>query len=154
MKQTHTFCTWQDDLSTTLVQQCRQSQYTVQRIIETAGDNEALLFEALNVNDEILKVLSKYEELKKPSVPAAEPEPAMIPVAVEPDESPRHAKEDALIRKPAGSRGGAQGGINDDMMDDLDEMIFGKKGGGGGSSEAASQQPKKQQSSKDDLISF
>ncbi|KAK9272901.1 hypothetical protein L1049_003280 [Liquidambar formosana] len=140
-----------DDLTTTLVQQCRQSQFTVQRIIETAGDNEAMLFEALNVNDEIQKVLSKYEELKKPSVVPPEPEPAMIPVAAEPDESPHVAKEDALIRKPAGSRGGSQGGHNDDMMDDLDEMIFGKKAGG---TSEGGHDPKKQQSPKDDLISF
>lgn len=139
----------QDDLTTTLVQQCRQAQFTVQRIIETAGDNEALLFEALNVNDEIQKVLSKFEELKKPSVPL-EPEPAMIPVAVEPDESPRHAKEDALIRKPAGSRGGGQGGSTDEMMDDLDEMIFGKKGGG----TSESGHDSKKQPPKGDLISL
>ncbi|RDX98162.1 TOM1-like protein 1 [Mucuna pruriens] len=141
----------QDDLTSTLVQQCRRSQSTVQRIVENAGDNEALLFEALNVNDEIQKVLTKYEELKQPAAAPLQPEPAMIPVAVEPDESPRHTKEDALIRKPAGSRTGAQGGSNDDMMDDLDEMIFGKKSGDasdGGTS------TKKQQSSKDDLISF
>ena len=75
----------------------------------------------------------------------------MIPVAVEPEESPRHAKEDALIRKPAGSRVGSHGGSNDDMMDDLDEMIFGKKGAG---SSEGSQDPKKQQPPKDDLISF
>ncbi|KAJ6697092.1 hypothetical protein OIU85_003453 [Salix viminalis] len=141
---------WQDDLTTTLVQQCRQSQLTVQRIIEMAGDNEALLFEALNANDEIQKVLSKYEELKTPSVVPSAPEPAMIPVAVEPD-SPVHAKEDALVRKPAGSRGGIHGGSNDDMMDDLDEMIFGKKGGG---TSQVVHDPKQQQSSKDDLITF
>ncbi|GAY62206.1 hypothetical protein CUMW_215920 [Citrus unshiu] len=141
----------QDDLTTTLVQQCRQSQFTVQRIIETAGDNEALLFEALNVNDEIQKVLTKYEELKKPSGAPAEPEPAMIPVAVEPDDSPHHAKEDALVRKPAGSRGGSHGSSNDDMMDDLDEMIFGKKGGG---TSEGGHDSKKQQPPKDDLISF
>ncbi|KAE8077478.1 hypothetical protein FH972_016038 [Carpinus fangiana] len=139
-----------DDLTVTLVQQCRQSQSTVLRIIETAGDNEALLFEALNVNDEIQKALSKYEEMYKPTVVGAEPEPAMIPVAVEPDESPRHAKEDALIRKPAGSRGGGLGGSNDEMMDDLDEMIFGKKGGGASQSGHDS----KKQPSKDDLISL
>ncbi|XP_058778412.1 TOM1-like protein 1 [Vicia villosa] len=142
----------EDDLTSTLVQQCRRSQTTVQRIVETAGDNEALLFEALNVNDEILKVLTKYEELKPPPVAPLQPEPAMIPVAVEPDESPRHldTKEDSLIRKPAGSRPGVQGGNNDDMMDDLDEMIFGSKVGdasGGG-------HDTKKQSSKDDLISF
>ncbi|WCJ27791.1 Target of Myb protein 1 [Euphorbia peplus] len=142
----------QDDLTATLIQQCRQSRSTVQRMIETAGDNEALLFEALNVNDEIQKVLTKYEELKKPATAPSAPEPAMIPVAVEVDESSSQGKEDALIRKPAGSRGGIHGGSNDDMMDDLDEMIFGKKSGSGGTS---SEEPKKQKSSsKDDLISF
>lgn len=140
----------QDDLTTTLVQQCRQSLNTVQRIIETAGDNEALLFEALNINDEVQKALSKYDELKKPMVVSSEPEPAMIPVAVEPDESPRAGKEDALIRKPAGSRSAVHGG-NDDMMDDLDEMIFGKKVDGTSESR---HDTKKQQSPKDDLISF
>ncbi|XP_061946376.1 TOM1-like protein 1 [Populus nigra] len=140
----------QDGLATTLVQQCHQSQLTVQRIIETAGDNEALLFEGLNVNDEIQKVLSKYEELKTPSVVPAVPEPTLIPVAVEPD-SPIHAKEESLIRKPAGPQGGTHGGSSDDMIDDLDEMIFGKKGG---SASEGAQDPKKEQFSKDDLISF
>lgn len=143
----------EDDLTSTLVQQCRQSQFTVQRIIETAGENEALLFEALNVNDEILKILTKHDELKKPSVIPHEPEPAMIPVAVEPEESPRVSSEGALIRKSSGYRGGSQGGgSNDDMMDDLDEMIFGKKAGGG-SSEGGNDS-KKKPSGKDDLISF
>ncbi|KAJ8751947.1 hypothetical protein K2173_000693 [Erythroxylum novogranatense] len=141
----------EDDLTKTLIQQCRQSQITVQRIIETVGDNEALLFEALNVNDEIQKALSKYDDLKKPSIAQPEPEPAMIPVAVEPDESPRQGKEDALIRKPAALRGGTPSGSNDDMMDDLDEMIFGKKGG---VASEGSHDQKKPQSSKDDLISF
>ncbi|KAL7106690.1 hypothetical protein ACP275_06G009600 [Erythranthe tilingii] len=144
----------QDDLTITLFQQCHESQYTVQRIIETAGDNEALLFEALNVNDEIQKVLSKYEDMKKPLVVPQEPEPAMIPVAVEPDDSPRVGTEHALVRKPS-SGAARQGGNNnnDEMMDDLDEMIFGKKGGATSSS-SSGQDAKKQQPPKDDLISF
>lgn len=133
----------QDDLTSTLVLQCRQSQLTVQRIVETGGDDEALLFEALSVNDEIQKVLSKYEEMKKPSEVQREPEPAMIAVAVEPDE-PSHVKEESLIRK---SRGNNNNSNNDEMMDDLDEMIFGKKGG-------SSASPRKDQGTKDDLISF
>ncbi|XP_038889968.1 TOM1-like protein 1 [Benincasa hispida] len=142
----------EDDLTSTLVLQCRQSQLTVQRIIETAGDNEALLFEALNVNDEIQKVLTKYQDMKKPSTLQREPEPAMIPVAVEPDESPRHAKEDALVRKPATSRSRSLGGSSDDMMDDLDEMIFGKKGGSG--SDRGHESKKPDSSKNNDLISF
>lgn len=142
----------QDDLTNTLVHQCRESQYTVQRIIETSGDNEALLFEALNVNDEIQKVLSKYEELKKPLAVPKEPEPAMIPVAVEPDDSPRIGKEESLVRKGTGPRSsGSNGEKNDEMMDDLDEMIFGRKSSGGS---PTGQDSKKQQGAKDDLISF
>ncbi|KAJ6846408.1 TOM1-like protein 2 [Iris pallida] len=137
----------EDDLSTTLVQQCQQCQYTLQSIIEAEGDNEAVLFEALNVNDDIQKVLSKYEDLKRPPLVQSEPEPAMIPVAVEPEESPRASKEDALVRKPAGSL--SRSGEDDDIMQDLDEMIFGKKGGGS----SADQDPKNKQQ-KDDLISF
>ncbi|XP_010558637.1 PREDICTED: TOM1-like protein 2 [Tarenaya hassleriana] len=146
----------QDDLTITLVHQCRESQTTVQRIIETAGENEALLFEALNVNDEIQKTMTKYEEMKKKPSGAAPtaPEPAMIPVAVEPDsDSPVHAKEEpSLIRKPSGSRGGTHADA-DGMMDDLDEMIFGKNSGVSGSGHDPK---KKQQSSKDDddLIRF
>ncbi|RDX59278.1 TOM1-like protein 1, partial [Mucuna pruriens] len=136
-----------DDLTSTLVQQCRQSQCTVHRIIETAGDNETLLCEALDVNDEIQKVLSKYEELKNKNkhttVVPLEPEPPMVAVTIDPDESPRFTKEEALIRKPAGSRIE----VHDDMLSDLDEMIFGKRDGG--------QVPKKQQPSEDhDIISF
>ncbi|KAF7149021.1 hypothetical protein RHSIM_Rhsim03G0221900 [Rhododendron simsii] len=142
----------EDDLTTTLVHQCHRSQYTVQRIIETAGDNEALLFEALNVNDEIQKVISRYEDLKKPSVVHREPEPAMIPVAVEPDDSPHYGKEDALIRKSATARAAGPAGHNDEMMDDLDEMIFGTKSGG--TSESGQDTSKKPQPTKDDLISF
>ncbi|KAI8565255.1 hypothetical protein RHMOL_Rhmol03G0244700 [Rhododendron molle] len=142
----------EDDLTTTLVRQCHRSQYTVQRIIETAGDNEALLFEALNVNDEIQKVISRYEDLKKPSVVHREPEPAMIPVAVEPDDSPHFGKEDALIRKSATTRAAGPAGHNDEMMDDLDEMIFGTKSGG--TSESGQDTSKKPQPTKDDLISF
>lgn len=103
------------------------------------------------MNDDIQKVISKYEELKKPPVVQSEPEPAMIPVAVEPEESPRLSEEDALVRKPAGSR--ARSGEDDDMMHDLDEMIFGKMGG----SSSEDQDPRKkkqQQQQKDDLISF
>ncbi|KAL8199863.1 hypothetical protein R6Q57_013431 [Mikania cordata] len=134
----------QDDLTSTLVQQCRRSQLTVQRIVETGGDDEALLFEALSVNDELQKVLSKYEEMNRPSEVHREPEPAMIAVAAEPDEPPQAGKEESLIRKPAGSRGSNH---NDEMMDDLDEMIFGKKSG-------SSSEPRKDKPSKDDLISF
>ncbi|KZV41084.1 hypothetical protein F511_14060 [Dorcoceras hygrometricum] len=144
----------QDDLTITLLRQCRESQYTVQSIIESAGDNEALLFEALNVNDEIQKVLSKYEDMKKPLEVPQEPEPAMIPVAVEPDDSPRvgGGKEEALVRKSSGMRSGNHGGgNNDEMMDDLDEMIFGKKSGG---TSETTQDIKRKQTPKDDLITF
>jgi hypothetical protein len=136
-----------DELTTTLVEQCRQSQYTVQRMVERAGDNEALLFEALNVNDEIQHILSKFEEMTKAPTSQSVPEPAMIPVRVEEEESPRAAPEDALVRnrttKPSNARSSS---AEEDALADLDEMIFGKKGG------TSEEHGSKKQ--KDDLISF
>ncbi|KAK8948103.1 hypothetical protein KSP40_PGU016361 [Platanthera guangdongensis] len=70
----------------------------------------------------------------------------MMKPQVEHEESPRVSKEEALVRRPAGSRDkGAH--ADDDMMDDLDEMIFGQKGGS--SSHNDRNQRKKQQ--KDDF---
>ena len=126
----------------TLALQCRQSQYTVQRIVETAGEDEALLFEALNVNDEIQKVLSKLEELKAPRQRVAEPEPPMIPVAAEPEEAA------TLVRRPPGTR--QRSNEDDDVLQDLDEMIFGKKNSSGGTSATTG----KDQGKKDDMIKF
>nr|CAB3447598.1 unnamed protein product [Digitaria exilis] len=138
----------QDDLTTTLVQQCYQSQHTIQRIIETVGDNEAVLFEALSVNDEVQKVLSKYEEMKQPRASEhAEQRPVVIPIATEQEDSTAAGNEDALVRKPAAAR--ARSGGDDDILDDLDEMIFGKKGGS-----SSQEAPKKPDPKKDDLISF
>ncbi|RWW15551.1 hypothetical protein GW17_00020608 [Ensete ventricosum] len=95
------------------------------------------------------KILSKYEELRKPPVVNSEPEPAVIPVAVEPEESPRATREDALIRKPQGSQTRSDG--DDGVLDDLDEMIFGKIGG----STSEDQNPKKQhKQQKGDLMTF
>uniref|UniRef100_A0A0A9EUI9 VHS domain-containing protein n=1 Tax=Arundo donax TaxID=35708 RepID=A0A0A9EUI9_ARUDO len=140
----------QDDLTNALVQQCQQCQYTIQRIVETAGDNEAWLFEALSIHEELQKVLSKYEELKEPVRVEPEPEPAMIPVTVEAEESPGVvSKEDAPVRKPAGSGNPETSHSGDDLLQDLDDMIFGRKGG------VSSQQdrsPRKEH--KDYFISF
>ncbi|XP_047963866.1 TOM1-like protein 1 [Salvia hispanica] len=136
----------QDDVTITLSRQCRESQYSVQMIIESAGDNEALLFEALNVNDEIQKVLSKYEDMKKPVVaPQKPPQPNLVPVAVEPDDFPGAGEEEALIRKQHNDQSGARGrSIN--LMDDLDNKIFANTSGN--SSEA----PKEKQPTKDDPV--
>lgn len=108
----------QDDLTISLSRQCRESQYTVLSIIETAGDNEALLFEALNVNDEIQKVLSKYEDMKKPVAVPQEPQLDLIP-----DDSYVAEEEEALIRKQHGAGSGVR---SDDVMDDVDSVVFGK----------------------------
>ncbi|KAI5080397.1 hypothetical protein GOP47_0003580 [Adiantum capillus-veneris] len=55
---------FQDELAGTLVEQCHQSQFMIQRIVERLNGNEALLFEALNLNDELQKVIAKYEEMR------------------------------------------------------------------------------------------
>ncbi|WOG90959.1 hypothetical protein DCAR_0310206 [Daucus carota subsp. sativus] len=141
----------QGDLTITLVQQCHQSQNTVQRIIESAVDDEALLFEALSINDEIQNVISKFEDMKVhiPVVPPV-PERAMIPIAAEPADTPLEGKEDALIRKPSGSTGGSKGMNNNEVMDNLDEMLFGKSANG----TSGTGHTGNKGSPKDDLISL
>ncbi|KAH6815386.1 Target of Myb protein 1 [Perilla frutescens var. frutescens] len=126
-----------DDLPITLSRQCRKSQYTIQTIIGTAGDNEALLFEALNVNDEIQKVVSKYEDLKKAVMVPQEPQPVLLPVSIEPDDE----EQEALIRKQHNSQSGARGRNSEDVMDDLDNMIFGNASSS--SSDTKEKQPTK-----------
>ncbi|KAL1550621.1 3'(2'),5'-bisphosphate nucleotidase/inositol-1,4-bisphosphate 1-phosphatase [Salvia divinorum] len=135
----------QDDASITLSRQCRESQYSVQMIIESAGDNEALLFEALNVNDEIQKVLSKYEDMKKPVVTPQKPQPNLMPVAVEPDDFAGAEEEEALTRKQHNDQSGACG-RSSNLMDDLDKKVFGKSSG------SSSEAPKEKQPTKDDPV--
>ncbi|XP_030530069.1 TOM1-like protein 1 [Rhodamnia argentea] len=108
----------QDELITTLVEQCHEAQQKVQRIAETAGDDEALLLEASTVNDQVQKVLSKYEEeLREPATAAAEDTPSQ---ATE--------EENGVMGEPRSYESGGRERRHEDMTEDLDEMIFGKKG--------------------------
>eukprot|EP00262_Sarcandra_glabra_P011110 TRINITY_DN26826_c0_g1_i1.p1 TRINITY_DN26826_c0_g1~~TRINITY_DN26826_c0_g1_i1.p1 ORF type:complete len:376 (-),score=87.15 TRINITY_DN26826_c0_g1_i1:77-1204(-) len=65
-----------DDLVSCMIEKCKQSQPIIQRIIESAGDDEEILFEALNLHEELEGVLSKYVErdgLVRPEVLLPEP---------------------------------------------------------------------------------
>lgn len=152
-------CNLQEELTLTLAQQCRTSQINVQRIIERSGDADPVLFEALNVNDDLQRVLTKFEEMSKPTngaeqqnPHAAEEEPAVFAhvQAMEEDDSHGGGGEEAALVRNRGSKTPAtatSSSHDDDAMADLDAMIFGNKSG-----EQRSQKPKKQDS--DDLIMF
>ncbi|KAJ6405762.1 hypothetical protein OIU84_013678 [Salix udensis] len=53
-----------EDLTVSLLDKCKQSQPDIQRIIESTTDDEVMLFEALNLHDELQRVISQYEELE------------------------------------------------------------------------------------------
>ncbi|KAK2648749.1 hypothetical protein Ddye_016238 [Dipteronia dyeriana] len=53
-----------DELTVSMVEKCKESQPVIQRIIESTADDEGMLFEALNLNDELQQVISKYKELE------------------------------------------------------------------------------------------
>ncbi|KAI9180693.1 hypothetical protein LWI28_007294 [Acer negundo] len=53
-----------DELTVSMLEKCKESQPVIQRIIESTADDEGMLFEALNLNDELQQVISKYEELE------------------------------------------------------------------------------------------
>jgi hypothetical protein len=144
-----------EELTMTLVEQCRSSQFKVQRIVERTGDADPVLFEALNVNDDLQRVLAKYEEMLKgvtaEQQPAQPAEPALAHVQAVEEEDSHHGAEEAssLVRKretkPSTPPASAQ---DDAALADLDEMIFGNK-----SAEGSNSQKSKKQNA-DDLISF
>ncbi|KDP26526.1 hypothetical protein JCGZ_17684 [Jatropha curcas] len=53
-----------EDLTVSLLENCKQSQPVIQRIIESTTGDEAMLFEALNLHDELQQVIRRYEELE------------------------------------------------------------------------------------------
>ncbi|KAJ6681199.1 TOM1-LIKE PROTEIN 2 [Salix koriyanagi] len=53
-----------EDLTVSLLDKCKQSQSAIQRIIESTTDDEAMLFEALNLHDELQQVILRYNELE------------------------------------------------------------------------------------------
>lgn len=53
----------QNELTVSLLDKCKESLPEVQRIIERTTDDEGMLFEALNLHDELQLVISKYEEM-------------------------------------------------------------------------------------------
>ncbi|KAE8685352.1 phytochrome A-associated F-box protein-like [Hibiscus syriacus] len=53
-----------DDLTESMLEKCKQSQLAIQMIIESTTDDDGTLFEALNLNDELQQVISKFEVLE------------------------------------------------------------------------------------------
>ncbi|KAG8389208.1 hypothetical protein BUALT_Bualt02G0205000 [Buddleja alternifolia] len=53
----------QDDLTISMLSKCKQSLPVVQRIIESTSDDEVMLFDALNLHDELQLVISRHAEL-------------------------------------------------------------------------------------------
>jgi hypothetical protein len=138
----------QEELTLALVEQCRQSQFKIQRIIESAGDNDPNIFEALNVNDELQHVLIKYEEMSHSNSGEqlqAENQPDFARVEALEEDDPTHGvgEESVLVRNriPKTSTSSAH---DDAAMADLDEMIFGKNDSTQGAGKKSS----------DDLITF
>lgn len=54
----------QEDLTVSMLEKCKQSLPVVQRIAESTNDDESMLFEALNLHDELRQVISRCDELE------------------------------------------------------------------------------------------
>ncbi|XVF32389.1 hypothetical protein REPUB_Repub17cG0078000 [Reevesia pubescens] len=57
-----------EELTESMLEKCKQSQPVIQMIIESTTDDDGILFEALNLNDELQQVISKFEELQAGSM--------------------------------------------------------------------------------------
>lgn len=64
-----------DELLISMAEKCKESQPVLQRIIETTTDDESMLFEALNLHDELEQVLANYAKLELYHAPAKEQVP-------------------------------------------------------------------------------
>lgn len=53
-----------DELTVTMLEKCKESLPSIQRIAETTTDDDILLFEALNLHDELEQVISRCAEIK------------------------------------------------------------------------------------------
>ncbi|KAK3026155.1 hypothetical protein RJ639_040542 [Escallonia herrerae] len=62
-----------DDLTVSLFEKCKQSLPVVQRIAESTTDDEIMLFEALNLHDELQEVISRCEQIEAAQASAEEP---------------------------------------------------------------------------------
>ncbi|XP_057798097.1 TOM1-like protein 2 [Salvia miltiorrhiza] len=52
-----------DDLTVSMLERCQQSLPVVQRIIESTSDDEVMLFDALNLHEELQNAISRHSEL-------------------------------------------------------------------------------------------
>ena len=112
-----------------MVGQCRQSQLSIQRFIERGTNDEQLLFEALNVNDELQRVLGRFEQMcETPMLVSNQSSgPALIPVGVVDDEEALvSSSENSLVRKAPAKTSNLKD--EEATIADLDEMIFGRPG--------------------------
>ncbi|XP_020213920.1 TOM1-like protein 2 [Cajanus cajan] len=62
-----------EDITVSLLDKCKQSLSVIKGIVEGTTDDEATLFEALYLNDELQQVVSKYEELEAAQSSGAPP---------------------------------------------------------------------------------
>ncbi|PHU22634.1 hypothetical protein BC332_07741 [Capsicum chinense] len=53
-----------DDLAVSMLENCKQSLAVIQRIVESTSGDEGLMFEALNLHDELRQVISRYKEME------------------------------------------------------------------------------------------
>ncbi|XP_028758373.1 TOM1-like protein 2 [Neltuma alba] len=106
-----------EDVTVSLLEKCRQSLSVIKVIVESTTDDEGTLFEALNLNDELQQVVSKYEELEAAQDSGAQAQPPQVadatkhvveavqnpiapPESFEGDESGESDAAERLQRKP------------------------------------------------------
>ncbi|XP_059298064.1 TOM1-like protein 2 [Lycium ferocissimum] len=53
-----------DDLAVSMLENCKKSLLVIQSIVESTSGDEGLMFEALNLHDELQQVISRYEEME------------------------------------------------------------------------------------------
>ncbi|XP_027096543.1 TOM1-like protein 2 [Coffea eugenioides] len=58
-----------NELTDSMLENCKQSLPVIQGIVESTVDDEGLLFEALSIHDELQQIISRYQQMEDPLVP-------------------------------------------------------------------------------------
>lgn len=89
----------QDELTVSMLEKCKESLPIVQRIAETTTDDDILLFEALNLHDELEQIISRCAEIK--GIVGLDPskEDTTKPTEIIPISSSENAEQTALTNE-------------------------------------------------------
>ncbi|KAI3678802.1 hypothetical protein L6452_38105 [Arctium lappa] len=109
-----------DELTVSMLEKCKESLPSIQRIAETTTDDDILLFEALNLHDELEQVISRCAEIK--ATVGSGSEPLKITDVKSTDTIPRSPENGTTVEMKSSNAAGT-GSIEDGEVKEGSESV-------------------------------